>query len=205
MIVMKFGGTSVGTPQRIKTVGDLVISHLDRKPLVVLSAFSGVTNALLKCARDAYEGAVEVLPLIRRHREACEDLGVDKDLVTPLLLELKDLLKGISLVRELTPRSLDFAASFGERCSTRIVAEYLRKQRDVKAHAYDAWDLGLVTDDNFRGQDDLGRDHDGRPQRLGLLGQHLRRRLPGRGSADLDRRGRRADGRPEHCAGRATD
>ncbi|MGE3851773.1 MAG: aspartate kinase [Planctomycetota bacterium] len=146
---MKFGGTSLGTPQRIKTVADLVIARLERKPMVVLSAFSGVTNALLQSARDAYDGKVDVLPLIRRHREACEELGVDKDLVTPLLLELKDLLKGISLVRELTPRSLDFVASFGERCSTRIVAEYFRVGRKVKARAYDAWDLGLVTDDHF--------------------------------------------------------
>ncbi len=148
MIVMKFGGTSLGTPERIQRAAQLVVERLGKRPLVVLSALSGVTNALLKAAEDAYQGRVDVMPLIKRHREVCEALGVESELVTPLLLELKDLLKGISLVRELTQRSLDFVASFGERSSVEIFAAYLRKL-DKGARAYPAWELGLMTDDEF--------------------------------------------------------
>ncbi len=66
----------------------------------------------------------------------------------PLLSELHDLLRGIALIRERTPRTADYVASFGERLSARIVAAHLRSI-GVTARALDAWDAGLVTDGRF--------------------------------------------------------
>lgn len=149
MIVMKFGGTSLGNAQRIRTAVELIAQRRERRPLVVLSAFSGVTNALLAAAKSAHAGHVEIEPLLDRHREVCRDLQIDENFAAPLLSELHDLLKGISLVRELTPRSLDYAASFGERCSVEIVAEFMRHHHGLNARAFPAWELGLVTDDQF--------------------------------------------------------
>jgi aspartate kinase len=83
-----------------------------------------------------------------RHRTVLEDLGLPADLVQEETDDLRSLLKGITLVGELTPRSLDCIMSFGERLSARIVAAAFRASGH-EATACDAYDLGLLTDDRF--------------------------------------------------------
>lgn len=68
--------------------------------------------------------------------------------VTDLLDECQDMLNGVRLIQELSPKSLDQLVSYGERCSVRIMAARLN-QLGVPAQAWDAWDVGVLTDSNF--------------------------------------------------------
>ena len=68
MIVMKFGGTSVGDASHIRRVGELVRARLKDKPCVVVSAHSGVTDALLDQAHKAVSGKHDLAALRERHR-----------------------------------------------------------------------------------------------------------------------------------------
>src|SRR2546430_13455126 len=80
--------------------------------------------------------------------------GLDADLLQDQLDELEVLLKGIWLVKELSPRSLDYVVSFGERLSTRIIAAYFTKL-GVASEQHDAFDLGLLTSDDYGGAQPL--------------------------------------------------
>ena len=148
MIVMKFGGTSVESADRIRTVIELVRSRLLDEPVVVVSALSGVTNRLDELAERALKKRVDIDEIRKVHLGVLAELGLPADLVTELLDELGSLLTGITLVKELTPRSRDYIHSFGEQLSSRIVAAAFR-QAGVPARAIVAWDLGLVTDSSF--------------------------------------------------------
>jgi aspartate kinase len=173
MIVMKFGGSSVSDAPRIRGVIEIVRSRLDRKPIVVASAFRGVTDELFAAAEEALSGHDGLPDKIRaRHHAVIADLGLAPDLVKDVLAELSVLLKGISLVKELTPRTLDYVVSFGERLSTRIIAAAFEKA-GVPASQHDAFDIGMLTDDHFGGAQPL-------PEAEAELRRHLadRDRLP---------------------------
>ncbi len=148
MLVMKFGGTSVGDAERIRTVADLVRQALPKHPVVVASAHKGVTDLLFRMGADALHGRVNLEPLKERHLKIIHELGVPETVMENLLDELTNLLQGISMVKELTPRTKDYVASFGERLSVRTIAAYLN-QVGISAKAIDAFDLGLITDSNF--------------------------------------------------------
>ena len=150
MIVMKFGGTSLAEAPDIRKVTALVRARLPDRPVVVVSAHAGVTNELDRLARAALVRATGIDGLRERHLRILRELDLPADLVDDLLRELGSLLTGLSLVRELTPRSLDCVHSFGELLSSRIVAAQLRKE-GTAARAIPAWDLGLVTDGSFGG------------------------------------------------------
>jgi len=150
MIVMKFGGTSVADAERIRTVAALVGARLDRRPVVVVSAHAGVTNLLLDLAHRALKGPTPVAEVRDRHRRILDELRLPPDLLQEEMDDLRSLMKGISLVGELTPRSLDCILSFGERFSARVVAAAFRTE-GLAAEARDAYDLGLVTDSRFGG------------------------------------------------------
>ncbi len=155
MIVMKFGGSSVANAEKIRQVVEIVKGRLPRKPLVIASAFRGVTDDLFKLGEEAVKGTAPSIDALRkRHQDALKEMGLDADLLKNELAELEVLLKGISLVKELSPRSLDYVVSFGERLSTRIIAAYFTKL-GVPAQQYDAFDLGLVTTDDFGGAQPL--------------------------------------------------
>lgn len=148
MIIMKFGGSSVADAEHIKRVFNIVKSYLDKKPLVVVSAHKGVTDELLDLAQGALRGEIDTSQIRRRHLGIISDLKLEAKLINKLLDDLEVLLKGVSLVKELTPRTLDYVASFGERFSSRIIAEYFTSQ-GISAQAFDSFDIGLITDDNF--------------------------------------------------------
>ena len=132
MIVMKFGGTSVEDSSAIERVASIVKSRLHQKPVVVVSAMAKVTDQLLSMARMGGSGDLKAaLTLSRSLRErhyntAGELLGTALFTAFHGELEssfesLEELLRGIAAVRELTPRTTDYVAAFGEMLSSRIV------------------------------------------------------------------------------------
>jgi aspartate kinase len=153
VIVMKFGGTSVGDPARIEKAAALVRRSRERgeRPVAVVSAHAGVTDQLLSVAADAQAGkAVDAAmsALRKRHEEVASGLGLDPAHVAPELAELEDIVRGVRLLGELSPRAKDRIASFGERMSAKAVAAHLSKT-GTPARAVMAWDAGLVTDPRF--------------------------------------------------------
>ena len=127
MIVMKFGGTSVESAEAIQRVTGIVKSRLDRRPIVVVSAMGKTTNRLLKIADLAVSGQRdealrELMSLRDFHlRESGMERTVDEH-----FQELSELVKGLAVLGELTPRSIDAISSFGERLSSLIVTNYFQ-------------------------------------------------------------------------------
>ncbi len=130
---MKFGGTSVEDARAIDRVAGIVKSRLAEQPFVVVSAMAKVTDQLLAMAAAAGRGereqALEICRFLReRHYLTAGELlqtGLHTDLHRELGAEfdsLDELLRGISAVGELTPRTSDYVASFGERLSSMIAA-----------------------------------------------------------------------------------
>ena len=169
MKILKFGGSSLSTPATIRDVGRILLEARRHGPVIgVVSAFQGVTDQLLECARlaeradSSYEDLLE--QIARRHRSAVTRLlgaGSRKGRkglrhtrgrarvraqVEGLLNELRSTLQGIHLLRHCPLRALDMTASFGERLSALIVAAYLDCMHP--AAFVDARDL-IVTDDQF--------------------------------------------------------
>ena len=162
-LVVKFGGSSVATADRMKEVADIVCGFEPTTvPIVVLSAMGKTTNLLLQAGSEALRaspksvGSLHSLREIKElHRETAELLNVDEgtvDEMETLLLQLTQLLVGISIMQDLTPRAKDSLVSFGERLSTRLFSAYLRAN-GVPSSQYDAPEIGVVTNDNFTNAD----------------------------------------------------
>lgn len=158
VIVMKFGGSSVADATCMRHVLELVREALPRGPLIVLSAMGKTTDALFRASRLAERGHLEEAlaesrALYAKHRVAAEELlprGLPLDLVAQLdgqREELELLLRGVALLRELSPRTMDAIASQGERLSTLLFSRYLG-EADVQGEWFDARDV-LRTDGSF--------------------------------------------------------
>ena len=148
---MKFGGSSVANSERIRHVADIVKTQIKRKPVLVLSAMGDTTDLLLEAADNACrKGKFSTKVIEELHYKTIKDLGLNdsKNEIKKLLDELDKLLSGIALIKELTSRTKDYLVSFGERLSVRIAAECFNSI-NVKAKAYDAWDIGFVSNANF--------------------------------------------------------
>ncbi|XP_015570781.2 aspartokinase 2, chloroplastic isoform X1 [Ricinus communis] len=159
--VMKFGGSSLASAERMREVADLILSFADETPIIVLSAMGKTTNKLLLAGEKAVccgvtnVNAIDELSFIKElHLRTVEELKVDKSVVATHLEELEQLLNGIAMMKELTPRTRDYLVSFGECMSTRIFAAYLNKI-GAKARQYDAFDMGIITTDDFTNADIL--------------------------------------------------
>ncbi len=150
MIVMKFGGTSVKDAESIRRVTEIVRERLPLDPAVVVSAHSGVTDLLIKAAQGALKGEVAPRTIILTHQKIIKDLGLPQDLVAAELSGLNELLRGIALVGELSPRSLDLAMSFGERMSSKVLAAHFNNA-GIPAAQYNSYEIGFETDSNFQG------------------------------------------------------
>ena len=148
MIVMKFGGSSLSTAEKIRRCVEIVRSELDREPVVVVSAHGGMTDCLLEAARKALAGGVDTEKFETFHFGLVDALGVDRRLIEGLVRRLETLLHGVSLIGELTPRTTDHVMSFGERISSVIMAAALTNE-GIAAAAVSAWDIGLLTDSSF--------------------------------------------------------
>ncbi|KAK1295073.1 hypothetical protein QJS10_CPA16g00835 [Acorus calamus] len=160
-IVMKFGGSSVASAERMKEIVDVILSFPEERPVIVLSAMGKTTNKLLLAGEKAVSCGVlntcdidELRFIEELHLRTVAELGVDVTIISDLLDELEQLLKGIAMMKELTLRTRDYLVSFGECLSTRIFAAYLNKI-GVKARQYDAFDIGFITTDDFTNADIL--------------------------------------------------
>mmetsp|Transcript_58132 Transcript_58132/g.123285 ORF Transcript_58132/g.123285 Transcript_58132/m.123285 type:complete len:438 (-) Transcript_58132:254-1567(-) len=118
---------------------------------VICSAMGKTTNSLLSAGEMALEGRVDIEALRTLHLGTCRDFDLPASTtseVERLLDECQDMLNGVRLIQELSPKSLDQLVSYGERCSVRIMAARLN-QIGVPAQAFDAWDVGVFTDDTY--------------------------------------------------------
>src|SRR5436305_13572943 len=158
MIVMKFGGTSVEDAKAIDRVASIVQGRQSQQPVVVVSAMAKVTDTLLTMAKAAGNGERKTaLKLCRSLQErhyntASELLGTARftEFHTELgsdFENLDELLRGISAVGEITPRTTDHVAAFGEMLSSKIVAAAFEARGLSGAHV-DSRDV-LVTDNAY--------------------------------------------------------
>ena len=149
MIVMKFGGTSVGGADEIRNVAEIIKSNLGRKPIVVVSAVKKITDKLIELANLAKEGnGDETFSTIKSiHYGILERLSLEKKLLDSDFNELQKAVKSVN-GKMLDAKTLDLFQSFGERMSSKIVAAQLSKN-NMEAQAFNAFDLGLITNSDF--------------------------------------------------------
>lgn len=162
LVTMKFGGTSVGGPEAITNVVNIVQRELENgnRVIVVVSAMSGVTDALLAAATKAVNGnkwgyLSNAQNLRDRHEETINRLippGSSREKtvsqISSLLDEYVQLCQAINILGELTPRIMDAIVSFGERLSSRVIAAVMREHH-ISAQAYDAGEF-VITDNSFQ-------------------------------------------------------
>ncbi|MEZ4941590.1 MAG: bifunctional aspartate kinase/homoserine dehydrogenase I [Saprospiraceae bacterium] len=161
MRILKFGGTSVGTPDAINQVVQILCDYYHRgeRFAVVFSAFSKVTDTLIEMANRAGVGDAgyrDLFDQVRaRHFDAIEQLLEPANQTQPVqqieanFEALGNVLQGIFLLHEVSPRSLDFVVSFGERNAAFIIAHALQ-QAGLPAQFLDARTV-IRTDDQFGG------------------------------------------------------
>lgn len=163
MIVMKFGGSSVGNGERILGVSRIVKKE-KRPKVVVVSAVGGVTDKLITIANRVIDLPTAVVErevdlfyreILIQHREVLEDAVSDRIVLSeilPKIIELLDQLRvallGVGYLEDLSPKSLDYIVSFGERLSSLIVEGSLRSI-GVDAVSMTGYEAGIITDSNF--------------------------------------------------------
>jgi aspartate kinase len=159
VIVLKFGGTSVGDATAIRRTAGIVASRVSREPIVVVSALAGVTNTLVALAEQAARGhligAVRAVENLReRHlREAEALLGATDECaetcaeLSAMCDELAHLAEALATLGDLTPRSMDAMTSYGEKMSSLLcVAAFTRS--GIPAEHVDACAV-MITDEAF--------------------------------------------------------
>src|SRR6516162_487637 len=137
MVVVKFGGTSVGAAAQIDQAARIVYGMRERKPIVVVSAMGGVTDLLLQAGEAAVTGQTrmredKLWEIRSRHDQAINELFKDRSVAVSvqdteriIWEEIQKVFTGVSLLREMSPRSRDLISSFGERLIIPIFAQYL--------------------------------------------------------------------------------
>jgi aspartate kinase len=158
MIVCKFGGTSVQDAEAMTRLAQIIRARIKKQPVVVASAMGKTTNHLLEVAQTAAKGkrqdALDLLTKIKeRHLKEAQkmEIAVTEDWVSELIngyfKEMRDIVKGLSALGELTPRIMDAIASYGERLSTAILTQVL-ENNGMPAQLMDARQC-VFTDDNY--------------------------------------------------------
>lgn len=159
LLVMKFGGTSVGSAERMKVACDLIAAEAARRPVVaVVSAMSKITDLLLDTTRHAEAGDQagvdeNLQKLEERHLEAAAALVAPSELervqsmLREIVAEFRRIAGGIRMLGHRPPRTVDEAVAVGERLSVLLIAEHL-KSRELPAVAVNAVDV-VVTDAVF--------------------------------------------------------
>ncbi len=134
MKVLKFGGTSVGSAENIRRVKEIVKGQ-DDDVIVVVSALGGITDKILNASKMAVLGTeyfnTEITGIRERHEEVVDALFDGekreevKDKVSKMLDDLEKVIQGVSMIGELTPKTLDKIGGFGERLSSLIISEFI--------------------------------------------------------------------------------
>ena len=160
-LVVKFGGTSISSIKNIRDVAKF-LHNLSKKNQVitVCSAISGVTDDLIQISKFVQKGNKEkantlAKKIIQRHKKIAKELikkSKNRKKLSEKLNsdsnELEDLLHGMILLGEVTPRSMDYLISFGERLSINLVA-FALQDLGSKSIPLTGKDIGIVTDSNF--------------------------------------------------------
>ena len=160
-LVVKFGGTSISSDKKIRDVSNYLHSLSKKNQIVaVCSAVSGVTDDLIEISKLIQKGNKEqanklIKKIIQKHNQLAKD-SIKKSQNRKKLLdklnsdftELEELLHGMILLGEVTPRSLDYLISFGERLSINLVA-FALLDSGSKSIPLTGKEVGIVTDSNF--------------------------------------------------------
>lgn len=159
LLVMKFGGTSMGSAERIKIAARICSEQARRRPvLAVVSAMSKITDLLLDTLRRAEAGDdagvdTNMRQLAERHRETCGLLlhprqrAAASSGIEALISDFRRITQGIRMLGERPPRSVDEAVAIGERLSALLISEYLNSE-GIPSHAINGSDV-IVTDAVF--------------------------------------------------------
>ncbi|RMG29451.1 MAG: bifunctional aspartate kinase/homoserine dehydrogenase I [Bacteroidetes bacterium] len=161
MKILKFGGSSVSNPERVRNVANIIKHQHEQgeQIAVVVSAMGGLTDQLIAMSKQAESGDMSYKSLLKevgmRHFSVIGNLlpkqkqqAIQQKLVAAQE-ELGNLLYGVCLIRELSARTLDYILSFGERNSAYMLAEVLQHYQ-VPAHYLDARNI-IFTDDQYGG------------------------------------------------------
>jgi bifunctional aspartokinase / homoserine dehydrogenase 1 len=201
LLVMKFGGTSVGSAERMRASARLAAEEMKRRPVaIVVSAMSKITDLLLDTMRHAEAGddagvEKDLTALRQRHEQACRELLPEarqpevRTRIAELIGEFERLVRGMALLNERPPRSVDEAVAVGERLSALLIAEHLNAA-GTPAEAVNAWEV-VVTDAVFGNASPLMEPT--RDKAQGKLGPML---AAGRMPVVTGFNGATADGRP---------
>ncbi|HUP03188.1 MAG TPA: aspartate kinase [Bryobacteraceae bacterium] len=159
LLMMKFGGTSVGSAERMRAAARLAAAEGARRPVaIVVSAMSKITDLLLGAMRHAEAGDAaglerDVATLRERHHDACRELlpearhAAVRAEIGKLIGEFERIAGGMAMLNMRPPRSVDEAVATGEKLSALLVADYLNSE-GVAAEAVDATAV-IVTDAVF--------------------------------------------------------
>ncbi len=138
MKVLKFGGTSVGTIESLRNVKSIVEGATE-PTIVVVSALGGITDKLINTAKLACSRDLSYVDryneIVERHYSVIEGIVPDihkedvLSIINPLFDDLLDIYKGVSLIRDLSERTLNIIVSFGERISSVIVSRVINNAR----------------------------------------------------------------------------
>ena len=160
-LVLKFGGTSLASPKDITNVAKTIASFSKGNEIVVVcSAVDGVTDTLILIStmieqKKKKEVADALAGLVKKHKKLADQTiknsVVKKQLLEKLnadVSELQELVRGLTLLKEVSARSLDYLISFGERLSDDLVSFALQDLKK-KSTALNGKEVGIVTDSNF--------------------------------------------------------
>lgn len=135
MKVLKFGGTSVGTVESLQNVKSIV-EGCDEQMIVVVSALGGLTDKLISTANIAVGGGDSYIPdyqsIVDRHHAIINEIVPQEKrselniIIDSLLEELGNIYKGVSLIRDLSQRTIDIIVSYGERMSSTIISRIIK-------------------------------------------------------------------------------
>lgn len=158
MQVLKFGGTSVGSTDSIKRIKDIVLKKSEREDIiVVVSALGGITTQLLTSSELAAKGDESYLDTLKQIEKRY--IGTAKELIPiknqagvisnikVLMNELEDILRGVFLIHELSPKTSDKVLSYGEILSAHLIASYFVSS-ELDCQLMDPKQF-IITDDNY--------------------------------------------------------
>lgn len=196
-IVMKFGGTSVGSSERIKDVAKIIRNNIDKRPVVVVSAVGGVTDKIINGAKDIFlskKNVEEVMIDIKeKHYTIIKELGLEKKIIEENIEELTNIYSNLN---DLSKKTMDEVTSYGERMSSKIVAAAVRNL-GVHSNAFDSFKIGMITTPVFGDAEPLPTsykqireslaDIDGVPIITGFIGKDKNDNITtlGRGGSDF--------------------
>lgn len=146
MKVLKFGGTSVGTGEGLRNIKEIVEREAGRT-IVVVSALHGVTDKLIEASRLAQNGDEQFMnvvdEIVRMHDELIEEAipqetarKTVKASLQPLFRELTGILRGICLIKDITPKICDAILSYGERCSSLFISQLIEGSKLYDARTF---------------------------------------------------------------------